>query len=85
MIDEEGRGDETVRSGVLGDWDLCKYKEHMGMDKKPRQPVVMVRSACQSRLYAHSDKYTSPLVRVGYMVLPLSAVPRLSTEALHTL
>ena len=56
MIDEDGRGDEVVRSGVLIDWELCQYKEEMGDtgNEEPSPPVFLVRLPC-SLLYTYAD------------------------------
>ncbi|KAI0701130.1 hypothetical protein C8T65DRAFT_741826 [Cerioporus squamosus] len=37
LIVEEGRG-KVVRTAILSDWDLCKYKEEMSKDMKARTP-----------------------------------------------
>ena len=47
LIHEFEEGSKTVRRGILSDWDLSKYKEHMS-DAGPRQPDRTVRRPSQS-------------------------------------
>ena len=53
LIVEKGRG-ECQRVAILSDWDLCKYKEEMSVDKKSRTPD---RTVCPSNLRRRLSSY----------------------------
>ena len=79
LIVEDGRGDNVTRMAILCDWDLCKYREEMVVDQKPRNPD---RTVCVFR--SLEGRLLTGFCPAGNMVLPLSIVPPVSPTTVQT-